>query len=149
MSYTPHTWTTGETITASKMNNIEDGIQNGGGNPLIRINHNWSSASHYVSLALCEYDAGEDEYVAKMVSVPAQSYNGTLIDYSVTSYQGTDFIPSLIPVPSAGLYLILCTHLYTASNFDGNIETTPVTVAYGSTTTGYIITGNCSLTLDD
>lgn len=27
MSYTPHTWQTGETITAEKMNNIEGGIQ--------------------------------------------------------------------------------------------------------------------------
>lgn len=27
MSYTPHTWTDGETITAAKMNAIEDGIE--------------------------------------------------------------------------------------------------------------------------
>ena len=27
MSYTEHTWQTGETITAAKMNNIEEGIQ--------------------------------------------------------------------------------------------------------------------------
>lgn len=27
MSYTPHTWTTNETITAAKLNNLEDGVQ--------------------------------------------------------------------------------------------------------------------------
>ena len=31
MSYTPHTWVDNETITAAKLNNIEDGIQEGGG----------------------------------------------------------------------------------------------------------------------
>ena len=28
MSYTPHTWVTGETITADKLNNMEGGIAN-------------------------------------------------------------------------------------------------------------------------
>lgn len=31
MAYEKHTWTTGETITATKLNNIEDGIAGGGG----------------------------------------------------------------------------------------------------------------------
>ena len=31
MSYTPNTWTTGDTITATKLNNIEQGIANAGG----------------------------------------------------------------------------------------------------------------------
>ena len=39
MSYTAHTWTNGETITAAKMNNLEEGIaeaaQSGGGYDLI------------------------------------------------------------------------------------------------------------------
>ena len=37
MSYTPTTWTTGDTITASAMNKIENGIANagGGGSPLV------------------------------------------------------------------------------------------------------------------
>ena len=30
MAYTPHTWTTGETITAAKMNNLEEGCQSAG-----------------------------------------------------------------------------------------------------------------------
>lgn len=31
MAYTKQTWTTGDTVTASKMNHIEDGIENAGG----------------------------------------------------------------------------------------------------------------------
>lgn len=31
--YTPNTWTTGDIITATKLNNIEQGIANAGGNP--------------------------------------------------------------------------------------------------------------------
>ena len=46
MPYVEHTWTNGETITAAKMNNIEEGIaeaaQSGGGSPwdaVIRLTH--------------------------------------------------------------------------------------------------------------
>lgn len=35
MSYTPTTWTTGDTITASALNKIEQGIADGGGGALI------------------------------------------------------------------------------------------------------------------
>lgn len=41
MSYTPHTWVDNETITAEKLNNIEDGVQeaaqSGGGGMLVHI----------------------------------------------------------------------------------------------------------------
>lgn len=38
MSYTPKTWTTGETVTASGLNHIEQGIANAGGVcPLVLI----------------------------------------------------------------------------------------------------------------
>lgn len=41
MSYTPNTWATGDTITAAKLNNIEDGIANAGGgwDAIIRLTH--------------------------------------------------------------------------------------------------------------
>ena len=49
MSYTPHTWTTGETITASKMNNIEEGLQDASGyDAVISIYHENNSSSAYV-----------------------------------------------------------------------------------------------------
>lgn len=42
MSYTPTTWTTGDTITATAMNKIENGIANAGGSSwdaVIRLTH--------------------------------------------------------------------------------------------------------------
>lgn len=35
MIYTPHTWTSGEVVTASKMNALEQGIGNAGGSGLL------------------------------------------------------------------------------------------------------------------
>lgn len=37
MSYTPTTWTTGDTITASAMNKIENGIANAGGAMIVNL----------------------------------------------------------------------------------------------------------------
>lgn len=41
MSYTPNTWATGDTITAAKLNSMEDGIANAGGgwDAIIRLTH--------------------------------------------------------------------------------------------------------------
>lgn len=41
MTYTPNTWVTGDTITAAKLNNMEDGIANAGGgwDAIIRLTH--------------------------------------------------------------------------------------------------------------
>lgn len=45
MSYTPTTWTTGDTITASAMNKIENGIANAGNgyDAVIRLTHGENS----------------------------------------------------------------------------------------------------------
>ena len=37
MSYTPHTWTSGEVVTAAKMNALEQGAASGGGGLLIDL----------------------------------------------------------------------------------------------------------------
>ena len=52
MSYTPHTWVDNETITAAKLNNIEDGVQEaaqsgGGYDAEIKIYHSNNSADDY------------------------------------------------------------------------------------------------------
>lgn len=41
MSYTPNTWATGDTITAAKLNNMENGIANAGSgwDAIIRLTH--------------------------------------------------------------------------------------------------------------
>lgn len=40
MSYTPTTWTTGDTITATKLNKIENGIANAGGAAVVKLTKN-------------------------------------------------------------------------------------------------------------
>ena len=46
MSYTPHTWTTGETITAAKLNALENGAAEGGGyDAVIRLTHSNDSGA--------------------------------------------------------------------------------------------------------
>lgn len=35
MSYTPYTWSSGDTVTAARLNNIEQGVANAGGSVLI------------------------------------------------------------------------------------------------------------------
>lgn len=50
MSYTPTTWTTGDTITASALNKIENGIANAGGGGYdaeVYIYHSASTADDY------------------------------------------------------------------------------------------------------
>lgn len=47
MSYTPTTWTTGDTITATKLNKIENGVANAGS----------------VLICTSSYDSNEDVYV--------------------------------------------------------------------------------------
>lgn len=40
MSYTPTTWVTGDTVTATKLNKIENGIANAGSAVIVTINNN-------------------------------------------------------------------------------------------------------------
>ena len=46
MSYTPTTWTTGDTITATKLNKIEQGIANAGGGGVASV---WLSATGFAA----------------------------------------------------------------------------------------------------
>lgn len=40
MAYEKHTWSTGETITADKLNHMEDGIANSGGSLVVHVDDN-------------------------------------------------------------------------------------------------------------
>lgn len=52
MSYTPHTWQTGETVTAEKLNALEQGVASGGG------------GGGGFMLITVTYDETEDTFVA-------------------------------------------------------------------------------------
>lgn len=85
MSYTPHTWVDNETITAAKLNNIEDGIQEGGGGGgALIVNSSWSGdLSNYVLDKTVQeiYDAllsGTPAYIKFQYGVLDSSAVGTL-----------------------------------------------------------------------
>lgn len=81
MSYEPHQWVAGETVTPSKLNHIEQGIANGGGGVLFvtddgngTLSHTWQEVA----------DAIENNQMVflKEVLGGARSINGTIyFDY--------------------------------------------------------------------
>lgn len=82
MAYTPTTWTTGDTITASAMNKIEQGIANSGGALVCNTSYNFSIGKHVLDKTVQEI------YDALLSGTPAyiKFQYGTMADYSGTLY---------------------------------------------------------------
>jgi hypothetical protein len=153
MSYTPHTWGHKETITHEKLNNIEEGIQEAaksGAAPIIKVEHDWNSNSHYIVFALCTYNSQYDCYEAKNLSAWGTDTN--FCELFVRGGAYTDYAISPLPVPPEGLYLLVW-FWGDMNNYDfsveGDIEPDLVAVSYGSSTSGFIVTGNCTITVAD
>ena len=106
MSYTPTTWTTGDTITATKLNKMEQGIAGaGGGVEVVFIYFPNSTVGHQAEgnfdaclakvqqgIPIIAYDVGYDSYSGGFVAYIAQilsvSYDTTYpnrIDLMLTS----------------------------------------------------------------
>lgn len=88
MSYTPTTWTTGDTITASAMNKIEQGIANGGSGALIcTVAYNDDLGAYALNKTVQEiYDAttsGTPVYAKYAYGTLGASGTGT---YTSTTY---------------------------------------------------------------
>ena len=81
MSYTPTTWTTGDTITASAMNKIEQGIANGGSGALI-CNTSYNGNTYVLDKTTKEiYDAllaGIPAYIKFQYGNPYEDYVGSM-----------------------------------------------------------------------
>ena len=89
MSYTPTQWTTGDTITASAMNKIEQGIANAGGGGTLIVGYDGSELDKTWNELKASMEAGgipmiidffEDspEYIYHYCTLHALSYNGSL-----------------------------------------------------------------------
>ena len=78
MAYTPTTWNTGDTITASAMNKIENGIANAGGGGALICNATFSGGEWVLDKTVQEiYDAmesGTPVYVTCAYGVPLTDY---------------------------------------------------------------------------
>lgn len=92
MSYTPTTWTTGDTITASALNKIEQGIADGGGGALIATASNLDG-----TLAVFQYGSTLDKtfteiYTALSDGIPvyvkAVIATSGVSDYTTVAFLG-------------------------------------------------------------
>lgn len=88
MAYTPTTWTTGDTITASAMNKIENGIAGAGGALIVQSNNN--SLDKTVQEIYDAISAGTQVLWVYMYGDPASS--------SQTSYTGDIQLVNLLQV---------------------------------------------------
>lgn len=93
MGYTPTEWTTGDTITASKLNKMESGIANAGG--ALICNTSFSAANNYVLDKTVQeiYDAllsGTPVYIKYQYGTP-NDYEGTLFLAPVVTVYNYNF----------------------------------------------------------
>ena len=84
MSYTPTTWTTGDTITATKLNKIENGIASAGG--ALICNFSFDGEDYYLDKTAGEiYDAlisGTPAYILLSYGTLGASGTGTYTSYT-------------------------------------------------------------------
>ena len=95
MSYEPHTWTTGETITAAKLNALEQGVASGGGGGskiIHNATYNWDDYAWEIEdaeLIIDELDGGatviiymDDSYYLQVIGYTSSS----IMIYSPPAY---------------------------------------------------------------
>lgn len=113
MSYEKHTWETGETITAEKLNNIENGIESINDEVEVILNYNPESGNYTASIGLNEIIQNENKrfYViydgqkaygviqAGSYGMP-ESCNFTIISGSSTWNDGTKIPITIIKIKS-------------------------------------------------
>lgn len=150
MAYVEHEWVNGETITAEKMNNIEQGIAEaaqsgggGGGNPIIFLTKDLYSGDHYLVFAICTYDSGADVYFAERY-IPQDD---VVVDVNIGGYTGSGYVISPLPIPPEGYFLVVFGQDTWTYELSGDIGTELVTIDIGTIRQGYIITGNCSISI--
>lgn len=83
MSYEPHQWVAGETVTPSKLNHIEQGIANGGGGVLFvtdndgTLSHTWQEVADAIENNQMVFLKSEED------SITGFSFLSTIGEYSV------------------------------------------------------------------
>jgi len=89
MSYTPTTWTTGDTITASAMNKIENGIANAGSMAMVIVDFNNGGISGSVGVYV-----GYAKYIS---AHSIYSIESPMLEYFSATPRGRMYIPVCIP----------------------------------------------------
>lgn len=113
MSYTPTTWTTGDTITATAMNKIENGIANAGGVLVCNSSYSQDADTFVLDKTAQEiYNAllaNTPVYIKYQYGAIDSSYSGILYFAPVTkiyNYNYTNVIRICATKESAGVYSV-------------------------------------------
>lgn len=144
MAYTPTTWTTGDTITASAMNKIENGIASGGSVVTVEV--------------IYEDNLSCMAYVGATEGIPSGRDHYSLLagwhTYASGGYYPTQYLP--VPIPSDNNQAVVAFEEYFNTNY--NITCSGKTlillhekVAQSSWSSsplyGFIIDGDTTITL--
>lgn len=148
MSYTPTTWTTGDTITASSLNKIEQGIANAGGGGSATVHLSGSGyptqSWRYGAIAYATYDSQNSRWI---IAQENDAYWEGIFGFA-------NNIPSIIPLyltvlpnsDDVGVFFIPDGASIVAS-VTGDITATDLYFSWGSFIGAYRITGDGSITL--
>lgn len=143
MSYTPKTWHTGDTVTATDLNNIENGIADagGGGVASVRISATgFATASRTFGYIVTAYRDNNSWIVSN-------DFDETWI--ALFGYASPEYRVVNVIVPSdTDVAVFLVDFMMADKNISGGISSTAETLymSYGSAVNGnaYKITGNGS-----
>ena len=152
MSYDPTTWATGDTITAAKLNKVEQGIvaasSSGGGNPTALVHSSDFSRGTYVGwFAAAKWDESENEYVQVIMNQnSAHCYYNLYIGTGSREYMYPSAQPLNLP---DGYVLVWAESNVDAVNYEysGDISDEQYNFFFGSTCKCRVVTGNFEVTL--
>ena len=150
MSYTPTTWTTGDTITATKLNKMEQGIASagGGGCAIVELSATGyaTTTQVYGSIVYATYDSVNSRWIVA---------DDTVADW-MGIYGFSNSAPRIIPpyltvLPnSEDVALFFVEGNGATVSVTGNITATNLYYSWGSPIdNAYRITGDGSISLDN
>lgn len=130
MSYTPTTWTTGDTVTATKLNKIENGVANAGSVLICNSSYSSQAAAYVLDKTVQEiYDAllaGTPAYIKYQYGTISE-YTGALYlapIIKVYNYDNTNVIricaskPDAYPVTGQSYSFVPCVLIYSATSLN-------------------------------
>lgn len=147
MAYTPTTWVTGDTVTATKLNKLEQGVANagGGGCAIVELSATGypTASNFYGFIVYAVYDDGNSRWV---ITQDDSNYWGSIFGFA---NEAPKIIPPYLTVlpnsDNAALFFVNDNATVTVS---GDIEATNLYLSYGSLVLGaYRITGDGSISV--
>ncbi len=147
MAYTPTTWTTGDTITASAMNKIENGIAGAGNNVIVQF-----SATGYSTVSTCYgyivygiYDAQNSRWVLDRDN---DTYWNTILGFANEAPKIIPPFLTIIPSDNVGLFFIADSRVASVSVTGDIASESSLYYSWGSpVVNAYRITGDGSISV--